>query len=176
MGRHRGGKDISASLGQGTIDAATTLGGTQGGVAMELTSEATLKIITSKTAPIELKLTPIDMTNPATTASLQQTPGVFIENADQAEAYVAKLKNLHQEMNAHLKRKETHQAEQKKLLESERFASSDLSDDAYKIFLTAEFEIQKNDALGKFVVADKLFDSVEEALKHADGIYRSSEK
>lgn len=39
-----------------------------------------------------------------------------------------------------------------------------LTNDAYKIFLTNKYGIQKNDALGKYIIQEKLFDSIDEAL------------
>lgn len=42
-----------------------------------------------------------------------------------------------------------------------------LDNDSYKIYLTKKFQIQKNEALGKFICIDKLFDSVDEALSYA---------
>ncbi|QWD08408.1 hypothetical protein G6716_04895 [Polynucleobacter paneuropaeus] len=42
-----------------------------------------------------------------------------------------------------------------------------LTNDAYKIFLTNKYGIQKNDALGKYIIQEKLFDSIDEALKFA---------
>jgi hypothetical protein len=42
-----------------------------------------------------------------------------------------------------------------------------LENDSYKIFLTNKYSIQKNDALGKYILLEKLFDSIDEALKFA---------
>lgn len=167
--------DVGASFSEGTFDGNIAMEGTQGGVAKELTTEASLKIFAkNKPDPIELKLTPIDMSDSFIVDELKRIPAKFITDAHKNEAEVAKLKTLFQAMTAHMKRKETLQNGQKKRLESEKYASSKLSDDAYKIFLTNEFEIQKNDVLEKFIVNEKLFDTVEEALKHADGLYRNS--
>ena len=43
-----------------------------------------------------------------------------------------------------------------------------LDNDAYKIYLSKKYTIEKNDALGKIIVKDKLFGSIEEALRYAD--------
>lgn len=45
-----------------------------------------------------------------------------------------------------------------------------LTNDAYKIYLVKKYGIEKNEALGKFIVSDKLFSSIEEALSYASGI------
>lgn len=49
-----------------------------------------------------------------------------------------------------------------------------LENDAYKIFLVKKYLIEKNDALDKFIVGDRLFNSIEEALSYASGIDESS--
>lgn len=49
-----------------------------------------------------------------------------------------------------------------------------LTNDAYKIYLAKKYEIEKNEALGKFIVSDKLFSSIEEALIYASGIDEGS--
>ena len=172
---HMSDGNIGASFGKGTFDGEIAMDGRQGGLTKELTSEASIEIfIESRPDPIELKLTPIDVSDDYTMAQIEEDTVEFIKNSHEGEAEVAKLKSLFQEMIDHMKRKETLQVGQKKHLEAEKYASSSLSDDAYKIFLTKEFEIQKNDVLEKFVVDEKLFDTVEEALEHADGLYRSS--
>ena len=45
---------------------------------------------------------------------------------------------------------------------------SDLSNDAYIIYLTRKFDIQKSDVLGKYIVGNKLFSTLAEALKAGD--------
>jgi hypothetical protein len=42
-----------------------------------------------------------------------------------------------------------------------------LANDSYKIFLVKKYGIEKNDALGKIICQGKLFDDIEQALKHA---------
>jgi hypothetical protein len=44
----------------------------------------------------------------------------------------------------------------------------DLSADKYKIYLVKKYSIEKNDALGKIICDDRLFDSTEDALAYAD--------
>ncbi len=46
----------------------------------------------------------------------------------------------------------------------------DLSSDAYKIYLTKKYQIEKNEALGKFICRDRLFESIDQALHHAHGL------
>jgi hypothetical protein len=106
-------------------------------------------------------------------SDLHDRPGLFLEQATEDEIEVKKLKDLYQSMKANLQNKINYEHELKKVANNDRFASSDLSDDAYKIFLTTDFEIQKNDVLEKFVVDEKLFGTVEEALKHADELYKN---
>ena len=48
-----------------------------------------------------------------------------------------------------------------------------LNDDAYKIFLTKKFNIEFNQALNKYIVVDKLLNSIDEALKYADKINKN---
>lgn len=45
-----------------------------------------------------------------------------------------------------------------------------LTNDAYKIYLVKKYGIEKNEALGKFIVSDKLFNSIEEALSYVSVI------
>ena len=45
-----------------------------------------------------------------------------------------------------------------------------IDNDAYKIYLVKKYCIEKNMALGKFIVGDKLFNSIEEALSYASGV------
>jgi hypothetical protein len=45
-----------------------------------------------------------------------------------------------------------------------------LTNDAYKIYLVKKYGIEKNEALGKFIVGEKLFNSIEEALSYVSGI------
>ncbi|MCA0246367.1 MAG: hypothetical protein LCH93_07090 [Proteobacteria bacterium] len=49
-----------------------------------------------------------------------------------------------------------------------RFMSPDLATDAYRIFLVNKYRIEKNEALGKMVVGERLFDTIDEALVYAD--------
>ncbi len=49
-------------------------------------------------------------------------------------------------------------------------ASRDLTSDAYKIFLVKKYKIEKNDSLGKMVVGERLFDTIDEALVYADSL------
>lgn len=51
-----------------------------------------------------------------------------------------------------------------------RFMTPDLTTDAYRLFLVKKYKIEKNDALGKMVVGERLFDTIDEALKYADGL------
>jgi hypothetical protein len=44
----------------------------------------------------------------------------------------------------------------------------DLSNEAYRIFLVKKYEIEKNDALGKIIFEDRLFDNIEDALESAN--------
>ena len=53
--------------------------------------------------------------------------------------------------------------------------TSDLSTDAYKIWLGREYSITKNDLFGKYECDSKLFDSLDEALVHADAIEKTRE-
>jgi len=51
-----------------------------------------------------------------------------------------------------------------------RFMSPDLKTDAYRVFLVKKYKIEKNDALGKMVVGERLFDTIDEALAYADSV------
>lgn len=42
----------------------------------------------------------------------------------------------------------------------------DLANDGYRLWLTGRFGIQKNDVLGKYVVGERLFSTVDDALEH----------
>ena len=48
---------------------------------------------------------------------------------------------------------------------------AELSNDAYKIFLTKKYGIERNEALGKIICSNKLFENIDEALKFAGGLY-----
>lgn len=43
-----------------------------------------------------------------------------------------------------------------------------LTNDAYKIYLVRKYKIERNDALQKVIVKERLFDSIEDALVFAD--------
>ena len=51
--------------------------------------------------------------------------------------------------------------------------TGDLSDDAYKIWLGKEYSITKNDLFEKYECDSKLFDSLDEALTHADALEKT---
>ena len=51
----------------------------------------------------------------------------------------------------------------------------DLGNDGYKIFLVKKYKIEKNDALGKMIVGDRLFDTIDEALAYADGLEKGTD-
>jgi hypothetical protein len=53
------------------------------------------------------------------------------------------------------------------------YISTDLSDDAYKIWLGKTFEITRNDLFEKYECDNTLFDTLEEALEHADSLNQS---
>ena len=46
----------------------------------------------------------------------------------------------------------------------------ELSNDSYILFLAKKYAIEKNDLLGKYVLYDSLYPSLDEALKMADGL------
>ena len=48
----------------------------------------------------------------------------------------------------------------------------ELSNDSYIIFLTKRFDIEKNEVLGKYIVSNKLFTTLEEALEAGDQLYK----
>lgn len=48
--------------------------------------------------------------------------------------------------------------------------SRNLTDDGYRIFLVKKYKIEKNDALGKMIVGERLFDTIDEALAYADSL------
>ena len=43
----------------------------------------------------------------------------------------------------------------------------ELSNDAYRLWLTSRYAIQRNDVLDRYVVGERLFPSIDEALHHA---------
>lgn len=51
-----------------------------------------------------------------------------------------------------------------------------LDDDSYKIYLTKKYNIEFNQALSKYIVVDKLFETIDSALKHADELNNSEIK
>ena len=46
--------------------------------------------------------------------------------------------------------------------------SRNLADDSYKLFLSDKYSIERNEVFDKFVCAGSMFETLEEALKHAD--------
>ena len=58
---------------------------------------------------------------------------------------------------------------------SEPKRAGDLSDDVYKIWLGKEYSITKNDLFEKYECDSKLFDSLDEALTHADALEKTRE-
>lgn len=53
-----------------------------------------------------------------------------------------------------------------------RLPSGDLSSDAYRIYLVRKYKIERNDALGKVIAHDRLFDDIDAALRFVDGLER----
>ena len=52
-----------------------------------------------------------------------------------------------------------------------RFAGPrDITSDRYQVWLTQKYEIARNDTLGRYVVGDRSFLTLEEALQNADGL------
>jgi hypothetical protein len=51
---------------------------------------------------------------------------------------------------------------------------AELTNDAYKIYLVRKYKIERNDALQKVIVKDRLFDTTEDALVFADREDRAS--
>ena len=47
-----------------------------------------------------------------------------------------------------------------------------LSNDAYRLWLTSRYAIQRNEVLDRYVVSDRLFPSVDDALHHASELHR----
>jgi hypothetical protein len=168
------GGALGGSIGSGTFDGSISMAGSQGGVIKDLTAESTIKLLAENGVELlEIKLAPIDVNNEHVLRELQRIPFSFLEDAAEDEAEIKKLKGLYQLMKAHLQKKKSYENTLKEVSNKDRFASSDLSDDAYKIFLTKEFNIEKNDVLQSFVVTEKLFDTIEDALVYADGLYRN---
>ena len=54
--------------------------------------------------------------------------------------------------------------------------TKDLNSDAYKIFLTKKYGVEKNEALGKIICGDKLFDNAEDALSYANDCEKVAEQ
>ena len=86
---------------------------------------------------------------------------VFKRRAD-AEAYAENVSRLKESPSKQPGRHCAKSAE--KIWTGER----DLGSDSYKLFLAEKYSIEKNDLFGKFVVADKMFSTLDAALDHAD--------
>lgn len=50
----------------------------------------------------------------------------------------------------------------------------DLSNDAYKLFLSKKYDIQKNDVFDKFVCQENMYPTIDEALLYAHGLEQQS--
>lgn len=50
----------------------------------------------------------------------------------------------------------------------------DLNNDAYKLFLSKKYDIQKNDVFGKFVCQEKMYPTIDEALIYAHELEQES--
>lgn len=50
----------------------------------------------------------------------------------------------------------------------------DLNNDAYKLFLSKKYDIQKNDVFGKFVCQEQMYPTIEEALIFAHDLEQES--
>jgi ribosomal protein L40E len=50
----------------------------------------------------------------------------------------------------------------------------DLTNDAYKLFLSKKYEIQKNDVFDKFVCQEKMYPTIDEALIYAHDLEQES--
>lgn len=51
-----------------------------------------------------------------------------------------------------------------------------ISNDNYKLYLVKKFAIEKNDILGKYVVDENFFLSLEDAINYADSVDKNQEK
>lgn len=61
------------------------------------------------------------------------------------------------------------------VVEEVRFdGSRDLGNDAYKLFLSKKYDIQKNDVFDKFVCKEKMYPTIEEALIYAHDLEQDS--
>jgi len=58
----------------------------------------------------------------------------------------------------------------KKLIAEEFIGEREISNDAYKIYLVKKYKIEKNLVLDSFILKDKLFKSIDEALSFAHSI------
>ena len=50
----------------------------------------------------------------------------------------------------------------------------DLSNDAYKLYLAQRYSVERNDLFNKFICDERMFDSLDDALSHADLLETSS--
>jgi hypothetical protein len=60
-----------------------------------------------------------------------------------------------------------------KLKTIEKYAGSSLDDDSYKLFLSSRYAIQKNDLFEKYVVSERMFESLDAALEFAHADFQS---
>jgi len=61
------------------------------------------------------------------------------------------------------------------VIEEVRFdGSRDLNNDAYKLFLSKKYEIQKNDVFDKFVCQEKMYPTIDEDMKYAHDLEQES--
>ena len=54
--------------------------------------------------------------------------------------------------------------------------SKDLTNDAYVIFLTKKYDIEFNKTLQQYIIDNKLFETINDALKYADNKYQYNSK
>jgi hypothetical protein len=76
------------------------------------------------------------------------------------EKLLPNLKAATYSLPEQVNRSDLQQPAQKKIWDGAR----DISEDAYRIYLVKKYNIEKNDALGKFIANDKLFATIDEAL------------
>jgi hypothetical protein len=172
---HMSDGDFGISLGKGKMRGTLMLSGQQSELSRDFTISASLKIFTThKSQPFEISIEVIDSSSRYEEGSpnlhtLRTDPDWAFEHYESYHAPVYELRELYASISAHVKRKEALLAERLKL----EFATSTLADDAYKIFLTEQFPIKRNDLLGKFVLHNKIFNSIDDALEFADVLFKN---
>lgn len=157
------------------LHGALSLSGTQSGFSVEIITKAKLEIyITDPNRDgdcikesFEVKF--LDISDYYTMENLKASPEEFISQIDLVEEMLSPIRDF----AAHITRvSDGNSSKISEIRERDKYINYNLDDEAYIIYLVKRYNIEKNNTLNKFIVVDRMFESIEDALLYADKIFR----